>query len=254
MIDEKEYVNDNEIEEILFNMSSDDFLENEVRSQLDEGIFVTNKRDHLEFYIEKYKFIKSSSLDTGDFIENLKYNKEEFVRDVVYAISEKFEIEYDVADVDTKMAKILYMFFVINYKENLSEFMINIIKKNKQTIIKELKNRKRTRDIGSSASKSKFYNNNDAFIINNIDYILFNIVPSIELDGEFINYIIKYDDNINYNNVGKMIENNKIMLTEDSYKSFIEPFLNRDEGYSDVISDIIIKLTNGAKQNDITII
>lgn len=252
--EDKEYVNDNEIEEILFNMSSSDFLENEVRSQLGDGIFITDKRDHLEFYIEKYKFIKANCTDTDDLMANLKYNKEEFVNDVIDAICTKFEIDYDVENNTTKMAKVLYTFFVINYKDNLSEFMINLIKKNKQIIIKELKSRKRHRDIGVSASKSKFYNNNDAFIINNIDYILFNILPSIELDGDYINYIINYDDNINYNNMNKLISSDSISLSSDSYRAFISPFLDRDNGYSDVISEIIIKLTSGAKQNDISII
>lgn len=254
--DEKEFINDSESEEILFNMSSEDFIENEIMNQLnDEGIFNSYKRDHVEFYLEKYKFMKLKFIDNenSDFLDTLKYNKEEFISNVAEAICDKFNINMETDDMTTKNTKILYTFFVLNYKDNLKELFINVLKKNKQVIIKEIKTRKRHRDIGITASKAKFYNNNDAFIINNLDYILFNIIPSMEFDSDFIDYIIDYDDNINYNNMRKLIDNSKIELDSDTFKSFIEPFMEHCEGYTDVVSEIVIKLTSDAKQNEISI-
>lgn len=254
--EEKEYIGESETEEILFNMSSDDFLENEIMEQLSEdGMFNSHKRNHVEFYLEKYKFMKLNYADTDtDFLENLKYKKNEFVESVINAICDKFDIGIEEEALTTKNAKTLYTFFVIDYKDNLKELFINVLKKNKQLIIKELKARKRHRDIGTNASKAKFYNTNDAFIINNIEYILFDIIPSIEFGEEFIDYIVDYDDNINYSNLRKMIDNNIIDLDSDSFKAFINPFVEHYDGYSEVISDIIIKLTSDAKQNDISII
>lgn len=247
-----------EIERILFEISSLDFLENEIENQI-EYIFESNKRNYLEFYLEKYKFVKSNIdvtsypniEDLDDMKEEMKYNKNRFITDILLKVCDKFDIQIDGDENNTKIAKTLYKFFVIDYKENLKIFFLNIIKKNKQSIIKELKARKRNRDIGLSASKSKYINTNDAIIINNLEFILMDIISSMEFDGDFIDYIINYDDNINYMNISKLIEKEKIILTQETFECFISPFINREEGYTDIISEIVIMLVENTKQREL---
>lgn len=248
-------VDQEETEEMIFEMSSDEFLENEIEEQMSTEIFNETKRNYVEIYIEKYKYLKGLYEDDDETLLELKENKTNFINSIRDRISEIFSINIDTDnEKQTKITKNIYNFFVMNYSENIKSFFINYIEKNKKIIINELKRQKsKSRDVSSIAAKTKFVNSNEAMIINNISSILFDIIPSSGLGSDFIDYIIDYDDDITNLNIQKFIEDGVISIDEDTFRSFIDPFVNRNEGYSEIISEIIIEFSQMIKQNDIDI-
>lgn len=238
-------------ESIFFDMSSNDFLESEIDDQLNVNLFNYSKRNHVELYLEKFKYLKNVYEQDGDTLEELFENKENFIANIISMITEKFAIEIDDDIIGNKAAKTLYNFFVVYYYDNIKSFFINYIQKNKKTILSELKKQKsKIRDVTSVASKSKFNNSQDALLLNNIETVLFDIIPSEELGENFINFITDYDDDITNINITKFIGKGEINL-ENTYENFLEPFINRENGYTEIISDIIIKLSEDMKFNDI---
>lgn|SRR5574344_309486 len=238
-------------ESIFFDMSSNDFLESEIDDQLNVNLFNYNKRNHVELYLEKFKYLKNVYEQDGDTLEELFENKENFIANIISMITEKFAIEIDADIIGNKAAKTLYNFFVVYYYDNIKSFFINYIQKNKKIILTELKKQKsKIRDVTSVASKSKFNNSQDALLLNNIESVLFDIIPSEELGENFINFITDYDDDITNINITKFIDKGEINL-ENTYENFLEPFINREDGYAEIISDIIIKLSEDMKFNDI---
>lgn len=246
-----------DIEEILFDMSTDDFIDNEIREQISDNIFSDNKRNYVEFYIEKFKFLKELYKENNQYdkLEELKDNKELFITQITNLISDTFKIDIDQDSINNKMTKSLYSFFVVDYSEHLQNFFINYILKNKKNIISEIKkNKSKVRDIAAIAAKSKFANSTDAIIINNINFVLFDLIPSVELGEDFIKYITDYDDDIINDNLIKFMDDDSITITDDTRKSFLEPFLDQSDGYTNVVSNIIIQLTKDIKQIDVNIL
>lgn len=245
---------DKEAEEMLFEMSTDDFIENEIEEQISESLFSSNKTNHVEFYLEKYKYLcKEVYVDDDDTLAQLEENKENFLQNIVSKISETFEFEIDENEVTNKVAKTLYNFFIVNYADNLKDFFLNFLNKNKKSIIADLKAMKvKTRDVSTIASKVKYYNANDAIIINNINTILLKIIPNYDIGNEFIDYIINYDDSRINNKMRKYLDE-AIITFEDTYNAFLTPFVEKHDGYSSIISDIVIELNEQAKTNKIDI-
>lgn len=245
---------DDGTEEMLYDMSNEEFVEDEIGAQVTTNIFDSEKRNYVEFYIEKYKYLKTLYEDDTERLPELRENKEEFIDNIITKVSETFNVEIDEEHRSTKMAKTLYNFFVLNYLENLEEFFFNYIQKNKKAIITEIKRTKtKVRDITTIASKSKFQNNNDALIINNISYILFDLIPSIELGPDFIDYILNYDDDITNTNMEKLISKEHITIDNDTYISFLEPFVERHDGYSVVLSNIVVRLYSEIKEHQLNL-
>ena len=126
-----------EIEEMLFDMSTDEFIENEIETQMNEEIFIDSekKRNYVELYIEKFKYLKTIYVDDPDTLEELEENKNSFIENIINSISSKFNFEVDDEAISKKMAKTLYNFFIIDYTDNLKEFFLNFLQKNKKSII-----------------------------------------------------------------------------------------------------------------------
>ena len=244
-----------EIEEMLFDMSTDEFIENEIETQMNEEIFIDSekKRNYVELYIEKFKYLKTIYVDDPDTLEELEENKNSFIENIINSISSKFNFEVDEEAMSKKMAKTLYNFFIIDYTDNLKEFFLNFLQKNKKSIILELKaNKSKVRDISTIASKIKYFNINDALIINNINSVLLNIIPSI-VDESFLTYILDYDDSITNKNIKKLINKEDITISKETFDAYLEPFVDEWDGYTSIITDIILELSKQIKQNDINI-
>jgi hypothetical protein len=244
--------NSSELDEILYSMNSEDFLENEVEEQLGDGIFSDKKTNYVKKYIGKYKYFKNEYSENQEFIESLSEKKDD-VRDFILdKISDKFEITVDDESKKMRVARALYEFFVVDYKGNLETLILNYINNNKKDIVTEIKRNKKGKDISSTAGKMKYSNNNDAILINNINMVIFDIMPC-NLDENFLDLIIGTDDSVSNITIRDLIDNNDITIDNDTMTAFIEPLIDKDDGYSDVVSNVVIELNNNAKLVDLDI-
>lgn len=247
-----EYENQSELNEILFSMNSEEFLETELDEQLNEEIFNNNKTNYLQAYLTKCKFCKNEYGANDGFIESLKENKDELIEFVIDKISDKFSLTIDDDNKGTKMAKILYDFFVINYSSNLKNLFINYINNNKKAIISVLKKEKKRRDVAVITSKIRYSNNNDALIVDNVAFIINEIILSSEIEN-FIELIAQMDETVTNLKMIEFINKGKVSLDDESFNSFIEPFVDEEIGWCDIISDIVIELSDKASKSDIDI-
>lgn len=244
-----------DVEEMLFEMSTDDFIENEIESQLQDTLFNTSesKRNYVELYLEKYKYLCMVYNDDDEMLSDLEENKNIFLSNIVDKIASTFSFEIDEDEINNKVARTLYNFFVMNYAENLQEFFLNFINKNKKSLLNEIKNSKtKTRDVTTIAAKAKYYNINDAMIINNISTILMKLIPNYPLGNDFIDYILDYDDCVVNNKLSKFIKEG-IITFDETYEAFLTPFIDRHDNFSTVISNITMELAKQIKQNEISI-
>lgn len=244
---------DLQVEDMLFDIGSEDFISNEISNQI-EFIFNKNKRNYLATYLAKYKYLAKNYDNDPDTLRDLKENKDIFISEIIQKISSTFSIGIDEEEISKKMAKTLYSFFIIDYVENLEQMFLNIIQKHKKTIIQELKNLKLKRDVGAIANRAKYSNANDAILINNIKRVLFDIIPNLGISENFISYIVDYDNTITNQNITKLIDKGAITISSDTFEDFIEPFIDKCDGYSIICSDIILELAKTIKQNDIDIL
>ena len=251
--DNFEYENPNELEEILYSMNDEEFSIEELEDQLGEDIFSSHKNNYLDSYLQKYKFYKEEYEANQEFINTLKDKKDDLIQNILDIISEKFSIGIDDEHRTKKVCVALYDFFVINYKENLETFYFNYIEKNKKSIIAEIKREKRQKDITVNANKAKFANSNDAIIVDNIYYILTEIIPTID-DEEFLDYVLNDDDTVTNIAIKKYIDKEFIFIDIDTFNAFIDPFMGEEDGWSDIVSDLIIRYTGESDQNELNIL
>lgn len=141
--DEFENENPSELEEILYSMNTEEFLENELEDQLGESIFSEKKTNYLESYMSKYKFYLDEYSANEEFIESLKEKKDDMIEHILNEISDKFEFNIDDESRKTKVAKVLYEFFVIDYKNNMVDMILTYINDNKKSILQEIKRQKK---------------------------------------------------------------------------------------------------------------
>lgn len=245
MIEGFERENMLDLDEMLFSMNSEEFLESEVLDQI-SNLFEPNKIDYLSSYISKYKYYKKEYDENEDFVNGLKERKIDTVKFIIDVICEKFSIDIDVDDYKTKIAKTLYKFFVLDYKENLITFFINYINTNKKAIVAEIKSLKKGRDISNIVSKNKFANNNDALIINNINYILLDLITSMTEDDSNLDLVIDDDDDVTSLNLRDLL-NNETVKFNGTFNMFVGPFIDREDGYSEIVSEIVLRLSQDAK-------
>lgn len=98
----------------------------------------------------------------------------------------------------------------------------------------------------------KYNNSNDATIINNVYNIIFNIIADT-LGEDFLELIIDSDDSVSNLAMKDFLENNKITVDDDTFKAFMRPLLDEEDGWSDVLSDVIMELTKNANKADLDI-
>lgn len=252
-MEDYEYENPRELEEILYKMNTEDFLETELTEQLNEEIFSDNKTNYIESYMSKYKFYKNEYEANDDFTERLKNNKDNLIESVIEQICDKFCLEVDEEDRNTKLARVIYEFFVIDYRENLKSLFMNYINNNKKSIISVLKKEKKRRDISMVASKLKFANSNDALIIGNVSFIINEILNNEQIEN-FIDLIISDDDSVVNLKIKEYVDSEKIAITEDTYNAFVAPYFDEELGWSDIISEIEIEMCQNAAQVDLDIL
>lgn len=252
--EELEYESQNNLEEILYSMNTEEFSEEELNDQLNENIFSSHKTDYLSSYLQRYKFLKNEYPENEEFLNSLKNGKDELMLYIINEISEKFGFEIDTEHKLKKTAIALYDFFVINYKENLEIFFYEYIESNKKSILSEIKKNKRKKDISTVNMKNNFSNPNDAIIVDNIADILLNIIPAIE-DEDWINYILDDDDTVTNIHIRKFIEEEIMEINLDTFNAFIDPFVGQEEGWSEVMNDIVLRYVekNSNSDNDLDI-
>ncbi|MEI2420829.1 hypothetical protein V6O07_11195, partial [Arthrospira platensis SPKY2] len=107
-----------------------ELIEENIKVQIDAGLESPYKVNYLKEYIYQYKYLKEQfeADDNTTAINTINDCLDKTLRLVIDRISDKFEFTIDLEDVKLKpIAKALYKFFIMDYQENLCEFIFNFI-------------------------------------------------------------------------------------------------------------------------------
>ena len=247
----------NTTQEAVSMMHPELILEN-IRIQIDADLINPYKVNYLKDYIYQYKYLCKEYEGDIDTLNVLNNSLIDTLNMVIDKISDKFNFRLDI-DNDKHIktiAKSLYKFFVIKYEKNIIEFISNYILKNKKTIINTVKSTrgtiKKSKNVTSLANKM-LYSPNEAIIISNINFIVTEIIPSLDLGVSYLEYLSS--NNATLNIIKDLFYGHNISLEEDPYEMFILPIAEKHSGYGTIISEVTVNLANiYNKKDDIALI
>lgn len=233
-----------EVQEAVAGMHPELLVEN-IRGQINSGLESSYNVNYLKEYINQFKYLKNLYSEDSDIVSTLKDNLEVTLRMVIDEISDKFNFSIYI-DEDTKLkplAKALYNFFVMKYESFLVEFIVGYIKVNSKTILDILKDQdriKKGKNVTTITNKTLYGPKSP--IMNNVNYIVTEIIPSMDLDREFLDYIDR--DSITTNNIKELFENDFQVECDDLFESFFRPITDREIGFGSIISEVTVELAN----------
>lgn len=139
-----------------------------------------------------------------------------------------------------KFTNIMYQILILNYRENMIEFMSQFILNESKSLfnIAELSNYKRNKDVTTTSFKKKYNDKKLPYIIANLE----NVINCIG-----VNYSISIFDILNYLQVNKDIINNLKYIIIDENNFFINNYINsfiNSEYKEDVLIDLKLNINN----------
>ena len=200
----------------------------------DRGKGANYKGDCYPSLAPKLSFWKKWHDNIGNVSEE-KNNKSNYK--IIDIISEKFNIHVDTdsdSSVSKKgLAKNLYKFFVINYVNNVEQFLESYIIENKKEIVAELErkdiNAKRIEGISSKKI---------AHILNNTSFVIEIIASSNITFREFLEYIIKHPNASSASEELLDYMDGTIDYADDIVKFIMDQLINEEEGFGNIYTEL----------------
>lgn len=246
MMNENFSTDANETEDIISQMHFE-LIKEEIEEQIN-NTFTKSKMNFLELYRDRYKYFKEEYADNEEFIQQLKAVRNQTYEKIIELIADKFNLNYE--EINPKRAKDLYEFFVLNYDQNVTAFIINFIIAKRKWIVTEIKNSStsRTRDTSYVSTKELIVNQQEALIVTQANKIIFDIIPTAfdnDDDTEFLKYIVDYDDtSVNVAIRKLFMEKHSISCADNLLDQFLGPVLRKEDGYTEIKSTVVTELYN----------
>lgn len=214
-----------------------ELLKENVRKQINDPFY--NSVNYLFIVTNKVIILRDQFSEDEDMIDKINDFLVSFLNFFIEEIDERFNLCLDIdpskVDEFTETAFILYEFFIINYRKNVSNFLYKYILKNKKIIAEGIESKK---DVSTSSLKKKIKNKDDVVIIANLPTILKQILY-LDIDPEeFINYLCQ---DLNYDSlyIKDLITENK--LNGNFVDKFFEPLIDNSYGFDEVLNDVKVK-------------
>ena len=220
-----------------------DYITESIESQLETLLTDSSKKNYLKKFIDKSDKLMKNHPDKSDEINNLK---ETIYTHIINAICAKFDISVDDYSLHYlsntyKFIKTIYKFFVIEYIENITNFIEMYIVENRSSIVDELS------VINENLRNKKIseVDQQTSVILNNVDSVI-EIISNHNLGmDDFLEYLNKHPDStasclnmIEYCNSGLIIDADNI------FKYIIKSLVNEDEGFSNIYTLLQLNLYN----------
>lgn len=240
--DDYEISNTEEIEIILTELPFDLILEN-IREQIQDPM--TSSVNYINNILEKAEICRNTVLDE-DSLRSLDHSINEFMTTIVREITDRFDLGLDIEGIImsgdiVEIATVMYKYFILRYKKNISKFITNYIKNHKNEL-SEYYSDKVKKDVTSLAYKKNIKDPNDLTIISNLPSII-NFIIGLNISPyEFVDLTAR-KSNYNASIIKNFILNN--MLVGDFVHDYISIGLDEHEYLFDEIqSDIKVRLIN----------
>ena len=184
MIRDNDMINVFDIERVLGDLPIDIIKEN-IKTQIDDPL--TFMSDQCEQVYETLQ----EAMDEFGHIDEYRYElmeiKDDFSTFLIIELNNRFNLGIDLENLDGSeihnLAQCCYEFFVLNLKENLSNFFINYINMNQSTIADIFIDEYKRKDVTTTNMKKFTKNRNLVLILSNIISVL-NYILDIYHDPE----------------------------------------------------------------------
>ena len=184
MIRDNDFINGFDIERILGDLPIDIIKEN-IKSQIEDPLtFMTNHCDQV------YETLDEAMSEVGH-IDEYKYELEE-IRDnfnsfLINELDSRFNLGIDMENLQTyeieDVGKNAYEFFVVNLKENMTNFLMNYICLNKSHLAGLFTDEYKRKDVTTNNMKKLTKNKDDVVILDNIISVIYHILD-LDIDPE----------------------------------------------------------------------
>ena len=204
-----------------------DFIIESIKEQCTDLMESSSKRNYLKLFENK--------IDTSDLDEDERQTMRETIySQIIDIIADNFKIEIDKSTVSNKqLAKNLYKFFILNYVENVEQFLEIYIIENKKDIVAELErkniNSKRIEGIPSKKI---------AIILNNISFVIDIISNSHITFEDFLRYINRHPESKASSEELLEYLDETIEYTDDIMDFIMEKLINEEEGFANIYTEL----------------
>lgn len=205
-----------------------DYITECIHEQVDELMESSSKKNYFKTFENK--------IDNCDLNDSEKINvREAMYSDIIDIISEKFNITVNKESVSNReLAKNLYKFFIINYNDNVEQFLEMYILENKKDIIDELERREINAKRVEGISSKKI-----ATILNNISFVI-DIIANSGIDFlDFLQYIDKHPESSS--STGELIDfmmDESIENADEVITFIMDQLVNEEEGFGNIYTEL----------------
>lgn len=231
--EEFELSNDLEIDTLLAELPIE-LLKESIKEQVDDPL-QTNV-DFINVVIEKSNLLKEEFENDPDNILLINRRLEPFFEFVIHQINDKFDIGLDMDSINSgefiELAEILYNFFILRYKKNISKFIYKYILKNKKFLSENFEKIDKKKDVSLITLKKTIKNKDEIVILSNLPQII-NYILSLEFDPQdFLKYCCREE-------LYEAIKIKSLILDGKMLGNFVKPYLIpiRDT-YDNIVDEI----------------
>ena len=200
-------------------------IQNQVSSE--ELMSSSVKKNYLKAFENNIELSDLTDEERSDVRETM-YSK------IIDIISDRFNIYIQKSDVTNKsLAKNLYKFFILNYTDNVEQFLEMYIIENKKDISDELERK----DINSKRIEG-IQSKKISIIINNISFVIEIINSSNISFREFLEYILKHPEVKSSSE--EMLEYLDEYIDDADYamEIIMEQLVNEEEGFGNIYTEL----------------
>lgn len=244
--DDITYLGDDVIQVSPLSDISRELLEETILTQINDPY--TAVVDCLAEFEESYEE-EMEDENNSDMVKQNNDIADNFYTRVVIMLNEKYNLDIDMevfaeSKLETKrnIAEALYEFFILKYVDNISNFIINMIMNNIDSIIDYLKSSDAVNNSAMISYKKKTKKKEYAVLLANINIVI-GCVKTLEIEPEdFTDYF--NIDRFSVSVIKYLIEHD--ILNGNFISSFLGPILDRvqDDIYDRVVTNVHIALYN----------
>lgn len=206
--DEYQLSNDNELNELLADLQFE-LIKESIFDQIDYPI--GNHVDYLEGVVDRISIIKKQfpgDEDDVDFVVN------EFFKSILVRINDVYNLEMDIHSIEfseniIEITICIYEYFILNYKNNITNFLVSYIEENRKMLIKEFSDSNK-KDVSTITLKKQIKDKDDMTIASNLPSI-FNFIISLNIDPIDFLRLSTSDYDYNSSEIIRLIESGLMM-------------------------------------------
>lgn len=249
MIRDNDFINGFDIERILGDLPIDIIKEN-IKSQIEDPLtFTTNHCDQV------YETLDEAMEEVGhidEYREELYELRDDFNTFLLLELDQGFGLGIDMENLQThemeSIAKNAYEFFVVNLRENLTNFLKNYICINKSILAGLFTDEYKRKDVTTSNMKKLTKNRDDVVVLSNIISVIYHILD-LEIDPEDFMELAIEPGEYSGEAVREFVLNFKI-ANNFVYKLFNEIKYIHNDSIDEFASEICLELQNNLIQNE----